>query len=365
MEGAARPERPLRVVHLPSNMASLASHNVRALRMHGVDARGFVLGEAHGIATTEGMTLKPVPRRRHPWRWPAYLSWYAGELRAADIVHWYFDSRGYMPGDLDLRLVAWLRKPAVVQWLGSDIRIPEVEFETNPYFEAAWESGFEARDGVSACHSCDSQRLFAEAGFVPIVTPGMQQYIMRDLHPLTVPGDRFLVLSDYDVALPDPSVVRPRVVHAPSAPNVKGTPRLLAAVQRLRERLDFEFVLLQGMTRDRVMAEMSRADIVVDQLVLGDYGMAALEGMAFGKPVVCHVKPSIARRYPEDLPIVRADPDDVESVLEGLLTDGERRRRVGEESRWYVERHHGETTCAEVLSSAYRTVIEYRREGAR
>jgi glycosyltransferase involved in cell wall biosynthesis len=102
---------------------------------------------------------------------------------------------------------------------------------------------------------------------------------------------------------------------------------------------------------------VQKADIFLDQFVLGDHGMAALEAMAFGKPVVCYIKPTIAEKYPNDCPIVNANQDNLSEVLESLLNSGKLRYDIGRKSRSYVEKYHDTTVLANKLLDIYKEIM--------
>jgi len=51
--------------------------------------------------------------------------------------------------------------------------------------------------------------------------------------------------------------------------------------------------LIDGVPYSQALGIVRGYDIFLDQFVIGDgYGIAAIEAMALGKPVVCHIKPS-------------------------------------------------------------------------
>jgi glycosyltransferase involved in cell wall biosynthesis len=110
---------------------------------------------------------------------------------------------------------------------------------------------------------------------------------------------------------------------------------------------------------------MSECDVYVDQLVLGAHGFAAVEAMAFGKPVICYVNPEIGKDYPADLPIVNANPDNIAEQLEALIRNASLRREIGEKSRAYVEKYHDERKVAAELVQIYDEVIERHHERRR
>src|SRR5947199_333673 len=75
---------------------------------------------------------------------------------------------------------------------------------------------------------------------------------------------------------------RPLVLHAPSNRRRKGTDHVIAAC----EQLPVDLEIVEGLPHDEARRHFERADIVVDQLNAGWYGVFALEAMALGKPVL-------------------------------------------------------------------------------
>jgi hypothetical protein len=163
----------------------------------------------------------------------------------------------------------------------------------------------------------------------------------------------------------------PLVVHAPSDRSVKGTRFLLEAVERLRrERIPFEFRLVEGLSIGEAKKLYERADILVDQLLVGWYGGVAAEFMALGKPVICYIRATDLTLIPPamqaDLPILNASPSTIYEVLRSALTMGRGElRQIGARSRLYMERWHDPRTIAHALKVDYERAVERARSGAR
>lgn len=345
----------MRVLHLPHNIASIPSSTILALRDIGVDARGIAAGSGV-IQSMDGFRVYPFTKR-NPIKKLQFWAVFLKEIAKADIVHWYFtelSARG-----LELDLVRRLGKPAVVEWLGSDIRNPEVEFADNPYYQRAYNTpGFECRN-ESTYASRARQLLFSSAGFIPIISKmtGMKQYLDCEIFPRYYDVAQRLYLPLFKPVYPGPSNKKVKVVHAPSAPITKGTEYVLDAVKRVKRVVDFDFVLLRDMPRDQALCCVREADIFLDQFVLGLYGMAAIEAMAFGKPVICYMKPSLASQFPTDNPVVSSSAEELSDKLEYLICDGDARARIGREGRKYVEKYHCAEKIAVQLSQIYSEII--------
>jgi hypothetical protein len=191
-------------------------------------------------------------------------------------------------------------------------------------------------------------------------------YLTRRLAPLgpwpeydVVPPA--IVLHDWEPAPPEPGVVV-RVAHAPSKRAVKGTEAVITAVEALRARgAPIELDLIEGVPNRDARLRYAAADVIVDQLKIGWYGMFAIESMALAKPVVVHLDEEAAAETEEafglELPLVRADEGNLENVLAGLLEVRETLPELGRRSRDYVERVHAHTSVAKRVLEIYERVM--------
>src|SRR5262249_41606969 len=151
----------------------------------------------------------------------------------------------------------------------------------------------------------------------------------------------------------------PLVLHAPTHRGVKGTRFVLDAVEKLKaEGVKFRFQLVEGLPRVVARRLFEQADLLIDQLWLGWYGGLSVELMALGRPVICNIREDGLKFLPHgmagELPIIRAEPETLATVLRELLTT--RRSdlvRRGEESRRYVEKWHDPREVARGLLADY------------
>ena len=109
-------------------------------------------------------------------------------------------------------------------------------------------------------------------------------------------------------------------------------------------QLPVDLEIVEGLHHDEARRRYEQADIVVDQLNAGWYGLFAIEAMALGKPVVTFLHEEAVARTEEAfglrVPIVSATADTLVERLRPLVESADERRRIGAESRAYVERVH-------------------------
>lgn len=116
-----------------------------------------------------------------------------------------------------------------------------------------------------------------------------------------------------------------RVAHAPSVSAVKGTQLILPALERLVDEKVITLDLVTGVPTTDMPQRFANADVVIDQMRVGSYGVAAVEAMASGCVVVGHVSDEvralITAQSGANLPIVEATVDIIERVLRDLAGD--------------------------------------------
>jgi len=297
------------------NTAGVPWANVEALRRRGVDAQLVVFNryplhsEADWSLDRRGGLL-----RRQAAAWSALVRL----IPKADVFHFYFGLT-LVPQSVQFPILGALRKKSVMHYLGSDIR------GKSP---AQLASGKKA--GAEVVGSFDAIRWVPEAEMIP---PGIDVAAIETV----LPTDRS----------------RPVILHAPSSRRRKGTEHVIEACAGL----DADLLLVEGLHHDEAFERYREADIVVDQLNAGWYGLFAIECMALGKPVVTFLHDEAVARTERELdtrvPIVRATKETLRTALEPLVASAAERQRIGAESRAYVEQVHDLERVADRLLALY------------
>jgi hypothetical protein len=306
----------LRVVHCPVNFAGIGWTNVQALRRKGVDAR-LVVFNTHPAHPEADLDLRlpdgPVWRRQ-----AAQFRALARLLPRTDVFHFYFGLT-LVPKRIQFPILAASRKKSVFHYVGSDIRGKTPE-----------QLSYGRQADAQIVGSYDAIRWVPEAEVVP---PGID---LGAIDPVP------------------PREVGPlRVAHAALSRNRKGTDLIVAACEEAGVELD----VIENVRHDEVGPRLALADLVVDQLNSGWYGLFAIEAMAHGKPVLGYIHDEAGKRTAEafglDVPIVRTTKQSLASDLVRLVGSGDERRERGAASRAYVERVHDADAMADRLIAIY------------
>jgi hypothetical protein len=158
----------------------------------------------------------------------------------------------------------------------------------------------------------------------------------------------------------------PLVIHAPSHRGAKGTKYILDAVDNLKQDdIPFEFILIEGMSNKEARKIYEKADILIDQLLVGWYGGLAVELMALGKPVICYIRSEDLKFIPvemcNEIPVINANNDTIYSVLKECLTSNKNNlSKIGKLGREYVEKWHDPIKIAEKLKIEYEKIYQIK-----
>jgi len=120
-----------------------------------------------------------------------------------------------------------------------------------------------------------------------------------------------------------------RVGHSPTRRTAKGTADIIKAINRLKENVTFEFLLIEGVLHKKCMELKRTCDIGIDQIgnyAGTGYGRSGLEFLALGIPTITEIPEEYEHLLPGH-PFVKATKKDFEDVLYNLLTQRELREK--------------------------------------
>lgn len=236
-------------------------------------------------------------------------------------------------------------------WHGTDVRLPSKHAELekfSPYtgFQDFTESRLErvVRENYD---------LADELG----VTEFVSNPYLRAFRPTAVWLPTQADPERWDMVGPGdrcPQHARPVVLHAPSSGPMKGTDAIRGAMAALDERGLIDYREITGVPSEDMPRHVAEADIVIDGIRNGQYGVASLEAMLARRVAVAHVWDSVRKEMATttgmDLPVVEANPETIGRVVESLVSDPDLRRELGERGREYVLNAHSQAAAARVLS---------------
>lgn len=333
----------MRVLHASRNIADQAGTVVRTLRRMGVDAEVWEYDPSpFGYPVDRSI---PLDGKDPVVFWSTFLE----AIDRFDVFHFHFartlfpNSWGGVPPLWDLPIYRILDKRVYFTFHGSDCRIREIHERVNPWSYYRY-SDVQADDDRTR-KTIEVVRTFADRMFVTSVD-------LLHFVPEAEVTPRVIDLGDWPERSPETRDV-PQILHVPSRRGTKGTDLIIAALDRLRaDGVAFDLRLLEGVSHDEARAAIQDADIVVDNVLTGDYEVVSIEAMASSRVTVANIQAGSAEAYP-DAPAVNVDPTTFEARMRALIEDPDDRRRRGALGRPYVARVHDAPIIAAQLLAAY------------
>ena len=140
----------------------------------------------------------------------------------------------------------------------------------------------------------------------------------------------------------------PTVLHLPSRSRLKGSEH----IDPILSRLHSEGIIYYLRPADRVHASdvfslVEEADILIDGIVIGAYGVMSCQALAGGRLAIANL--SQLGPLGEKCPIVDASPGTLESVLRDLLADRESWKERAEAGREFVDTYHSGAYTAQTI----------------
>ncbi|PLY05603.1 MAG: hypothetical protein C0625_12275 [Arcobacter sp.] len=254
-------------------------------------------------------------------------------------LHWLYEGRLYKKNNI----------PMIITFGGGDVRDIKYANKMNKYFFLENNFSTFIRDIKTKIRFWSwSKKLdyaVTDPEFIDYVKPYFKKvFIFRQ------PVDLSLIKCVY----PSRNNTRPRILHIPTEPKVKGTEFIINATNRLKEEgYDFEFILKRQITQEEMYKEITNCDIYVDELRCGSHGVTAVETMAAGKPTISYIREDLISKFPSELPLVSANPDTIYDILKDLIVNPEKRFEIGKNSRAYVEKYHDVKIVVDDLIKIY------------
>lgn len=278
------------------------------------------------------------------------------DLYQYDVFHFYFRSLFFnkktlaFPTGLDLLLLKAAGKKIFINFRGSEARIHSMFKEYSPYNYVD-----ENPAGLTENFPEEAQRRYIEfalaiADGVLVPDAELQSYI-----PGSIIIPRAIELERFDPNSTVKNIV-PVVLHAPSRRVVKGTDYVLRALEELKEEgVKFELRLIEGLENEEAVAEYAKADIIVDQLRIGWYGVLAVEAMAMRKPVVSYIREDLVHTFSGGLPVANANPENIKGILRELIENSLYREEIARRGYEYCCATHDSKKVASALINVYQT----------
>jgi glycosyltransferase involved in cell wall biosynthesis len=271
-----------------------------------------------------------------------------------DIFHFY-GGKTLLPYGLDLPILKMIGKKTIMTYCGTESRlISYVESKRNPYFYLLkighnHEKYDDRKVRMIKWHGfwCDKIIAIRDSYKNAI-------FVVNKNKVLDQPWIHNLGFNTDNLTKNIKTNKIPIIIHSPSNPEIKGTKYIEKAINNMREKgLKFEYKRLEKIPNDIAQNIYKKSDIIIDQLLIGSFGTLAIEGMGYGKPVVCYIMDDIKDNYCPDCPIFNANINNIEERLTTLVKDSNLRIELGKKGVEFVKKYLDNATILKAMEKIY------------
>ena len=341
----------MRILHGPQNISGMAYSLAKAQRDLGFDAEAVTVWnpvyqfESDRWLDETATAPRPVDPRLFEHE----------ELGQYDVYHFYF-GLGYTGADLkEFPKLKARGKRLFMYFCGCDLRDSKKTLQTyefsvcqdcwpqacSPNRARAMEMCSKYADGVFVS-TVDLLDEWPEAIWLP------QPVKVSELRKLAKEVRRKKLGRRFTRAYPM------LVAHAPSDSMKKGTAYLEKAVEAMRaDGLHIKLNIIEGAAHNDVIRACAKADCAVDQLTAGVYGSFSVEMMAIDVPVISYLRSSWIDRFPEQPPIINANPETIEATLRNVYSGNIDTKSASQRAQKYALQYHDAQKVAEKALEAY------------
>ncbi|WP_434305520.1 glycosyltransferase family 1 protein [Clostridium botulinum] len=261
-----------------------------------------------------------------------------------DVFHFFFGSTLWA-NLIDIKILKKINKKVFMNYWGSEIRQYSKAVKINKYIKVKTKNEKHIREKIDLCAKYIDNCIVADKE--------LYRYIdgcYKNVYFIPQAID----ISEYKPMLNDYENKQFFIVHAPTNAECKGTKYIIEAIDKLKKKYNFDFKLVEKLPHMEAKKIYREADLIVDQILGGSYGLFSIECMCMGKPVVCYISDYMKNNYPEDIPLISANPNNIEQKLEYILNNKHILYDISKKGIEYTKKYHDMNKIAKQLIHIYK-----------
>ena len=251
---------------------------------------------------------------------------------------------------LEFRVYTLLNKKIIMHFVGSDIRDPNYL-----YWKAEQiESEYKPKDShpISAQWQMELIQDTEEfAQHIIVSTPDLISLVKNAIYyPVVIDINEFSKeLNTHKASESFFKTNKIKILHAPSNVKLKGSATIYRALSEIEKETNLiEFIYTPDLKREtgtvytvsryELFQLYNEADIVIDQLVIGWYGLQAIEALLANCHVFCYIDKHLEKYLEKGCPIINTNAISIkEDIIKFIKTYKEPNLKANQ--KW-VEKHH-------------------------
>ena len=228
-----------------------------------------------------------------------------------------------------------LDKKVIMHFVGSDIRNPNYIYWKAENIEAYLKGQVETKSLSTAWQEKLIEDSIECASAILVSTPDLLDIIPKAIYyPVLIDLEKFESDLKNNIGKVGQTfkTQKVKILHAPSNPEIKGSTEIIRVMSELaNERQDFEFLYTKDLKRNtgsnytvsryELFQLYQEADIVIDQMIIGWYGLQSIEALLSNCRVVCFIDEHLKQYLTKDCPIVNSSLLDLKLTLSHLIDE--------------------------------------------
>lgn len=249
---------------------------------------------------------------------------------------------------LELFLYKLFGKKLIMHFVGSDIRNPDYLRWKNKQLMGSQEKA-PAMQKPFQKKLCRLAEKYASR--IIVSTPDLKAFFEKEVDYIPVFIDENKFKKELEAAESSNESKKIKILHAPSNPEIKGTDYITSVLEKIEKEEDVELVITTSeryreniqppylVTKYKLMSLYKEADIVIDQALIGWYGMQCVEALIANNIAICYIDPELKPYLQENAPICNfAKPTEMESAIKEAI-DRVRTNTKPEYWDWIKQNH--------------------------
>jgi hypothetical protein len=241
-------------------------------------------------------------------------------------------------------------KKIIMHFVGSDIRNEEYLKEKNDHLQAYLKGEYALKTPIS---SSIQKKLIEQARknatTLIVSTPDLLEIIPEATYlPVFLDFGHFIYEDSEKTSTTRNTV---SILHSPSATKTKGSGHLDLIFANLKKEFgdSIEFITPVNKLKDiksypttryDLLNRMAESDIVIDQLVIGWYGLKAVEALMLDCEVVCFIENDLLEYLPPEAPLINVNILNAEARVRELICQVLAGNSINPNKQKYVKTHH-------------------------
>ena len=139
------------------------------------------------------------------------------------------------------------------------------------------------------------------------------------------------------------------ILHAPSNRRLKGSKYIEETLKKIKKENNFNIELLlpqnngestYSTSRYKLFEYYKKADIVIDQMIIGWYGLQAIEALLTENIVISYIDTNLKKHLFDDCPIMIADVTNLEKFIAESIKQVKQKKWDFETQKKWVRKYH-------------------------